>query len=205
MNLVLLLAALALEIRLDQQGGQFIIRAAGETRGTLSVSVDQPNSAPMLGTTRIEANSLVFVPRFALQPGLRYRVRWSEGGESTVEVPADRAEPSTVVEAVYPSTNTLPENQLKFYVHFSAPMSRGEAYQRIRLLDEQGKPLALPFLEIDEELWDREWKRLTLLFDPGRIKRGLIPHDEAGIERHARLGLRFCRDRFAHALPLDEQ
>ena len=38
----------------------------------------------------------------------------------------------------------------------------------------------LPFLELDEELWDREYKRLTILFDPGRIKRDLVPNREVG-------------------------
>ena len=50
----------------------------------------------------------------------------------------------TVVEAVYPTAERLPENQLKFYLHFSAPMSRGEAYRRVQLLDEKGKAVELP-------------------------------------------------------------
>ena len=74
----------------------------------------------------------------------------------------------------------LPENLLRFYIQFSAPMSRGEAYQHIRLLDAAGKPVADPFLELDEELWSRDGRRFTLLFDPGRIKRGLKPREEVG-------------------------
>lgn len=89
------------------------------------------------------------------------------------------AEPARVVQ-VFPTADVLPANQLKLYVHFSAPMSRGEAWQRLRLLDESGKAVELPFLEIDQELWDREQKRLTLLFDPGRIKRGVLPREQTG-------------------------
>jgi hypothetical protein len=88
--------------------------------------------------------------------------------------------PTTRVAQVYPSGGVLPENQLKLYVEFSAPMQRGEAWQRIRLLDAQGAVIELPFLEIEQELWDRDGKRLTVLFDPGRIKRGLFSLDEAG-------------------------
>jgi hypothetical protein len=66
------------------------------------------------------------------------------------------------------------------YIHFSAPMSRGEAYRQVRLLEDEGREVELPFLEIDQELWDPSGRRLTLLFDPGRIKRGLVPHNEAG-------------------------
>src|SRR5207244_1417841 len=78
------------------------------------------------------------------------------------------------------TTNRLPENQLKFYLHFSAPMSRGESYRHIQLLDAAGKPVESPFLELDHELWDPEGKRFTLFIDPGRIKRGLKPREDLG-------------------------
>jgi len=84
------------------------------------------------------------------------------------------------VVAVYPSAPVLPKNLLKFYVHFSEPMSRGEAWRHIRLLDDRGTPVELPFLELDQELWDPRQTRLTILFDPGRIKRGVTPKEEIG-------------------------
>ena len=40
--------------------------------------------------------------------------------------------------------------------------------------------MELQLLELDEELWDREHRRFTLLLDPGRIKRGLKPREEVG-------------------------
>src|SRR5262249_10274078 len=87
---------------------------------------------------------------------------------------------TTVVEKIYPSGDKLPENQLRFYLHFSAPMSRNGAYSHIKLLDEKGKEVASPFLELGEELWDPGVKRFTLLLHPGRIKRGLKPREELG-------------------------
>jgi len=138
---------------------------------------------PILGSYRIESEALIFQARFPLQPGLRYRAVFTSTSEPVTrrfDIPKSEATVSTIVEHVYPSTDRLPENQLKFYLHFSAPMSRGEAYSRIHLLDQVGDPVDLPFLELNEELWDREGKRLTLLFDPGRIKRDLVPHEEVG-------------------------
>jgi hypothetical protein len=38
----------------------------------------------------------------------------------------------------------------------------------------------LPFLELDEELWNPAMTRLTLIIDPGRIKRGVRPLEEVG-------------------------
>ena len=74
---------------------------------------------------------------------------------------------------VYPSADRLPENQLKFYLHFSAPMSQGDCYRHIKLLDARGKAVDLPFLELDQELWDPTGTRFTLFFDPWRIKRAI--------------------------------
>ncbi|HUE74276.1 MAG TPA: hypothetical protein VMP01_25570 [Pirellulaceae bacterium] len=150
---------------------------------------------PMLGTYSIRETALRFTPKYPLKAGLRYRITFQPaaiGDPHATEFPGDRlvtvyvpipaaarGEP-TKVAAVYPSAATLPENQLRFYLHFSAPMSRGEVYQRVRLLDEKGKLVEFPFLEIGEELWDKSGTRLTLLIDPGRIKRGLRPREEDG-------------------------
>ena len=82
--------------------------------------------------------------------------------------------------AVYPTRDRLPENLLKFYLHFSGPMSRGMAYDHIHLRDQAGKDVAFAFVEVAGELWDPRLVRLTLLFDPGRLKTGLKPREEFG-------------------------
>src|SRR5262249_26251243 len=99
---------------------------------------------------------------------------------SVFETPAPAARPPTVVSHVYPSASVLPENQLKFYVHFSGPMSRGEIYSHIHLREESGREVELRFLQINEELWDPDLTRLTLFIDPGRIKRGVRRLEEVG-------------------------
>jgi hypothetical protein len=151
----------------------------------LTVSIDVPDVPPLLGSYRIEQDALVFVPQFPIQPGLRYRavlrIPNSEPVTEVFDIPKRDVTPTTFVEQVYPSTSVLPENQLKFYIHFSDSMSRGEAYQRIHLLEEGGKPVEFPFLELPEELWDGEYKRLTIFFDPGRVKTGLVPNQELGL------------------------
>ena len=82
---------------------------------------------------------------------------------------------------MYPSTDELPVNQLKLYVHFSSPMSEGWAARAVRVRRaDNDEPLEGVFLAMEPELWDRERRRLTLLLDPGRIKRGLVPNAEAG-------------------------
>jgi hypothetical protein len=58
-------------------------------------------------------------------------------------------------------------------------MRRGGALQRFHLYDEGGAEVQRAFLE--QELWDGELRRLTVLFDPGRIKRGLALHEKLGL------------------------
>lgn len=137
------------------------------------------NQLPMAGTHSFEEGILTFRPLFPLDPGLHYTATYQSltAGFTAPERPASAA---TTVSKVAPSLDTLPLNLLKFYLHFSAPMTRGSAYQHIRLLDDQGKRVADPFLELPEELWNPEMTRLTVLLDPGRIKRGLLPNQVVG-------------------------
>ena len=87
--------------------------------------------------------------------------------------------PAAHVEHVYPSADVLPSNQLRLYIYFSAAMSRGEAEQRIHILDADGKVLRGVFLP-GQELWDPMNRRLTMTFDPGRIKRDLTSNRAMG-------------------------
>ena len=156
------------------------------------VSKDGPTLLPaMLGTYHVDRNAIRFEPQYPLVPGLSYQASFqpaelpvNKGDRreltAVVRVPTDNLTPVTVVTHVYPTADVLPENLLKFYVHFSAPMSRGHIYDYIRLFDAGGKQVELPFLEIDEELWDDSMTRLTIFIDPGRIKRGVLPLEDVG-------------------------
>ena len=141
------------------------------------------SSSPMLGFYSIERGALIFHPRFPLSPHVAYRAVFGPADApltQTIVDPAPLPRPSTHVEQIYPSADVLPGNVLKLYIAFSASMSRGEAWKHIHLLDAQGAPVKLALLEIEQELWDAEHMRLTVLFDPGRIKRGLVPANELG-------------------------
>jgi hypothetical protein len=160
---------------------------------------------PLWGSYEIDQKLIRFVPRFPPEPGIRYRAVFDpvrlrslvkELAPTVVLADPKAAEsrltadlfftkrelrPTTKVAAVYPSGEGLPENLLRFYIHFSAPMSRGEAYRHLKLIDiATGKPVHSPFLELEEELWSPDGMRFTLFIDPGRIKRGLKPRELFG-------------------------
>jgi hypothetical protein len=166
---------------------------ADQWRALLTVSVQQTPEVQMLGSWEVDLAKKVvrFTPKFPLTPGVTYCATFDESQwtkeqavrslvGSVFRVPQPRRSPPTVVANVFPSGAEVPENLLKFYLHFSSPMSRGRVYQHIHLLDESGGKIELPFLELDEELWDPEMKRLTLFIDPGRIKREVQPLEEIG-------------------------
>ena len=167
------------EVPFERAAGLLAVRVAAEAGAP--ASSDLPAVA---GVYRLQGDVLWFEPRFPLAPGVRYRAVFRGAAGAAVEreiaVPAPAASPTTTVEAMYPSAAVIPDNLLRFYIVFSASMSRGQVWRHLRLLDEEGKEVKHAFLELDEELWDRSFRRLTVLIDPGRIKRGLLPLAEVG-------------------------
>jgi hypothetical protein len=149
-----------------------------------AVYVDAANVPPLLGSYTVENRTLLFHPQYPLSPGVRYRAVFHQPGvraaiERTFDGPPKATTPSTRVERIYPSSDVLPSNQLRIYVYFSAPMSRGEVARRIHLVNQDARELTAEFLP-GEELWDPNIQRLTLTFDPGRIKRGLTSNENMG-------------------------
>jgi hypothetical protein len=175
----LLVGVAAFAQDVEYKDGVFrLLKYSGQTPESALAVYAAGADTPMLGTYSKEGDALVFRPRFPLSSGISYRAVFP-GGTLVVEA-APAAAPKARVEHVYPSAGVLPANELKLYIYFSAPMSRGEAWKHIHLLDDAGKPVPLAFLELDQELWDPGNQRLTVLFDPGRIKRGLVPTNEIG-------------------------
>jgi hypothetical protein len=82
--------------------------------------------------------------------------------------------------AIHPGADSLPENTLRWYLEFSAPMFPGRALTHVRLIDDRGAEVRGAFLDLSEELWDPTGRRLTLLFDPGRVKQGIRTNLESG-------------------------
>ena len=145
---------------------------------------------PIAGRFEFDQDAVCFIPRFPFQDGISYSLLVDlapeEGPSDDPEVwtilrPVTQSKPTTAVVAIYPSADELPVNQLKLYIYFSSPMSEGWADRAVQVhRADNNEPLDGVFLATEPELWDRQRQRLTLLLDPGRIKRGLAPNEEAG-------------------------
>ncbi len=158
---------------------------ASAVRVYVSETQEIPRDRPsVLGQLTIDPRGILFAPKYPLTAGVRYWIVVAQRPDSRITasllIDAPKLKPSTRVTEIYPTVDRLPENLLKFYVYFSAPMSFGSAYSHITLVDHEGQPLKQPFLEIAEELWDPSGTRLTILLDPARVKRGLVPREEEG-------------------------
>jgi hypothetical protein len=186
------MTAIAGSISIQLEGGAF--RVAGwdppqrePAKGWASVFAiyaGRGDVPPLSGSYAVEHGSLVFHPRFPFADGVEYRAVFHPPGNGTpveriFEGPPRPTVPAAHVEQIYPTADVLPSNQLRLYIYFSAPMSRGEAGAHVRMLDDKGKVLPGVFLP-GEELWDPSFQRLTLTFDPGRIKRGLTSNETMG-------------------------
>ncbi len=159
---------------------------AGTLRAVVSETENIPKDQPSVaGAFEFDKQEIIFRAKYPLTAGVRYWIiaTLDKGGTpimASARIEPQQLPPSTRVTAIYPTSEKLPENLLKFYVHFSAPMSFGNAYTHIHLIGAKGERLSQPFLEVAEELWDPTGKRLTLLLDPARVKRGLVPREEEG-------------------------
>jgi hypothetical protein len=92
----------------------------------------------------------------------------------------ETATSETEVSHAYPSNDVLPENLLRFYVRFSNPMRRGRAEENIEILDADGRSAPDILYRAPVELWDSSMTCLTVLLDPGRLKRGVGPNRMLG-------------------------
>ncbi len=162
----------------------------------LRVSVQPANGARAAGGCRPLRDRravLRFTPLFPFDDGRPYDVRFDPSRlpgvqpraavnplAAVVTLPAIARTPSTVVSQIYPSAGSVPANQLRLYLHFSAPMDRRSGYDHVKLLDDRGQEVLETFLPLDADFWDRDGTRYTVFFDPGRVKRGILPNRQMG-------------------------
>ena len=175
----------------DEWHSLFRVSVGDQTSDVLSLPA-------VLGSYTVGTDAVRFTPRFGFDPGRPYRVVFdpdafpagATGARPARSLrpldvvvaapPAEDVPSTTAVARVYPTAQRLPENLLRMYIHFSAPMGREGGADYVRLLDATGQVVEDPFLPLDLALWNQDRTRYTLLFDPGRVKQGILPNREMG-------------------------
>ncbi len=183
-----------------------------------SASAFGDESPAMAGRYTVK-DSLRFSPSFPFDSGRDYEVRFdpsrvSRAGLSarattaTISIPDSGRSPSTRVSAVYPGSDLIPENLLRMYVVFSKPMGQQGGRDHIRFFDDTGREVPDVVVPLDTDLWNSERTRYTVILDPGRVKREILPNREMGRALHEGAGLTVVVTREwpdAHGLPLTSE
>ncbi|TDH21332.1 hypothetical protein EXU57_20570 [Segetibacter sp. 3557_3] len=151
-----------------------------EISNKLKVYVDTTRSISMLGDYLVESERVVFTPLVPLSGNMDYAVYFNDELLGKVQVSSPVTNPRTSLLTVYPAIDTVPENLLKVYLQFSAPMREGQSLKHIALINRNNDTLPDIFLDLQPELWNKERTVLTVWLDPGRIKRDLIPNRQSG-------------------------
>ncbi|MPR36224.1 hypothetical protein GBK04_23480 [Cytophagaceae bacterium SJW1-29] len=134
----------------------------------------------ILGNYSVGSDSISFVPLIPFTRGLHYEVRLRNVRMGTFAIPLADAADAPRLLAIFPSQDTLPENLLKIYLHFSQPMQEGKSNEYVFLIKNDSDTVQGAFLNLQPELWNPERTVLTLWLDPGRIKRDLHPNTLLG-------------------------
>jgi hypothetical protein len=156
----------------------------------VSLHVANNPSGVVASTYTIDDGRLEVTPRFGLDPGREYKVkidgahpplsRQTPVYTTTIALPAEAPTPPVRVSGIFPSGATWPENTLRFYLHFSDSMSGTSAVGHVRLLDADGQTIEGVLLDVDVDLWNTDYTRRTVFFDPGRVKKDIRPNRELG-------------------------
>jgi hypothetical protein len=188
--------------------------AAAEWPSLLKITVgdEVSGSLPAVqGRYAVTDSAVTFTPLFPFDPGRSYRVvfdpsqlprpRQAATVTAVVGLPALVTEPTTVVTAVHPAAGVVPENLLRIYIEFSAPMGNGAGIDFVKLVElpgpgdhaartERVEPGA--FLPVEANFWSPDHTRYTLFFDPGRVKEDILPNRQSG--RPLRAGHQYALD-----------
>jgi hypothetical protein len=180
-------------LRSDHRYGGSTPSTSPEWQTLLRVGVSETEGIPVAGKYVVTDSAIEFRPLFPFDLGRSYWVRvepsrlpWgaATSPDSVILVAVSMAKPyrPAIVEVrrILPSGDQLPENLLRLYVEFTAPMSRQGAIPFVRLMDSEGKEVKAAFLPLDIDFWNEDRTRFTLFLDPGRVKQGILPNEQLG-------------------------
>jgi hypothetical protein len=163
----------------------------------LRVAVTPPSAGTetpaVKGRYDVTDHGVVFTPAFPFDAGRSYyasfdpskmpRPRASGVVTVALALSPDVSSPATHVVAMYPDADVLPENLLRVYIEFSAPMGSSSARDFVHLIDRTGSEETIvdaAFLPVEADFWSPDHRRYTLFLDPGRVKQGILPNRQSG-------------------------
>jgi hypothetical protein len=171
------------------------VGAAVRVHAGRDAGVDAARRQSMGGRTARDGRDVCFVPTFPFVDGTPYTVSIDGVRAAVLVRPRVERAATTEVVDIRPSTLEVPRNLLRFSITFSAPMREGGGAANVRLLDDGDAEIEHVLLPVEYELWDPPRRRLKVLLDPARIKRGLLGHRQLGYPLEIGASFRLVVDR----------
>ena len=152
----------------------------------------KPAAVPVAGSYSVTSGAVRFTPVLPFEAGRAYIVIFDPAAapanllrnagriSQTVSTPAAPRAARVHVTDIYPGGPVVPANLLRMYVQFSGPMGTRTGQDYIRIVDAQDRDIPGALLPLDTDLWNGDRTRFTILFDPGRVKRGILPNRAMG-------------------------
>ncbi len=147
-------------------------------RGRLTPSQIEASN-PIIGERTIKENAFHFLPLVPFSWEQEYTVVINED-LSYVSLATPSNYNTMEVSRIYPSSEVVPSNILKWHVQFSHPINKTSVYKHIEFRNEKGIAIPRAILPLENILISDDGRLLTLWVEPGRQKRGLIPNEELG-------------------------
>lgn len=149
-------------------------------KGTYTSIAETTHKKAILGSYIQNDIDVYYIPLIPFQQNSPYTVVYeNEVYPFTIEL--DAAYKHLQVETVYPNSEILPSNFLKWYVQFSKPINPSKIYDHITLINNRdGTKVDRALLPLETPLVSDDGTLLTLWIEPGRQKRNLGPNERLG-------------------------
>jgi len=134
---------------------------------------------PVLGTRKQKGDQVVFYPYVPFNLDSPYTLFFKDGFQ-LFSIPRPEAYAPLTVRTIYPQTQKIPANFLKWYIQFSRPVNASNIYNHIRITDPTGNNIDRTLLPLLNPLLSEDGTLLTLWVEPGRQKRDLGPNVRLG-------------------------
>ena len=139
---------------------------------------EKKDSIVVAGKFITKGEDFIFIPDFPLLDHITYTL--VSDSDSHIFSLKAKTNIAPVVTQIYPTATELPENLLRMYIQFSKPMKTVGNLENIKLVDENGMQIKGAIFNNVYELWDATQTQLTIIFDPSRVKTGLIANETLG-------------------------
>lgn len=139
------------------------------------MSGNEISELPVAGNYTDTNGWICFQPLYPLAEGNSFVLRTAGYNDTIISIAAAKMAIPTEsgsVSAIYPLTDTIPENILFFHVRFSQTMKEDkDAWKKVHIINDRGEKISGTWRQ--RSYWLDSGRLLVLMIHPGRVKSGI--------------------------------